>query len=138
MAYDILLLTPHKDNSLNVCDMLTYYGMNVIQIEDTESMKAGLVSHRPAFVLLDFDTKGAGTLLCDLSRDYFHLSPFIIVSAAFANGAERAAMLLQGADACIDHPINPGEVLAVIKAVQRRERRIARLNLGRLLPCKVK
>lgn len=134
MRYDIVLLMPFGNDSSNVRNVLTYSGMNVSQIEDAEIAKAELVLHSPAFMLLDFDIKDAETLLRDISKVFFRMLPFIIVSGVFADGSERAAMLSQGADACIDHPVNSNEVLAVIKAVQRRERRIAGLNVGRLLP----
>lgn len=135
MGYDIMLLMPFDENYLRVCSALKCSGINVSRIDDTDGVKAGLISRSPAFVLLDFGTKNAASLLYELSQCLFRAFPFIIVSAAFTDGADRAAMLSSGADACIDHPINLDEFLAVINAVQRRERRIAGLNFGRLLPC---
>lgn len=134
MKYDIVLLMLPGENCCSVRNALTYSGMNVSQIENAEIAKAGLVSYSPAFILIDLGIKNANLLLDELLRSFFRPCPFVIVSADFLSGAERAEMLSRGADACIDYPVNPNEVLAVIRAVRRRERRIAGLDLGRLLP----
>lgn len=45
-----------------------------------------------------------------------------MISAEYADGNDRAAMLKHGADYCTDNPINAHEVLAVIGTVLRRNR----------------
>lgn len=135
MGYDILLLMSLDGDCSKIYSKLRRSGMNVFHINITDDVKAELVSRSPAFILLDFKTEGADLLLHRLSSGFFRPYPFIIVSADYSNGAERAAMLSRGADACVDYPINSDEVLAIINAVLRRERRVAGLNLGRLLPC---
>lgn len=72
--------------------------------------------------------------MAEIANGLFHPYPYIIVSSTQSNGAFHADLLRLGADICIDNPIIVDEVLAVVNAVQRRERRIAGLNVGRLLP----
>ena len=94
---------------------------------------AGLKQHSPAFLLLDFDVKGAKSFLFDISRSFYHPQPYVIVSATFSNGMDRAAMLRQGADACVEKPIIAEEVLAVIEAALRHSRRSTWSHQGKLL-----
>ena len=60
--------------------------------------------------------------------------PYIIIADTFPDGAARAAVLNHGADACVETPLIADEVLAIVNAVLRREQRLARLKLGRMLP----
>lgn len=43
-------------------------------------------------------------------------------------------MLELGADACVSKPVNAKEIFAIVRAVYRRESRLARLQRGKLLP----
>lgn len=56
-----------------------------------------------------------------------------MIAATFSKGPDRATILDLGADVCIEKPIDPLEVVALIHAVLRREHKITRLGLGRLL-----
>lgn len=134
MNQDIILVSDETEHPDTVLRALKCYGMNVIRTEYINIMKAGLVSHSPAFLLLDISRNEAEPLLIEIADSFFRPFPYIMVSMASSDGIARAAMLRLGADICIENPINVDEVLAVINAVQRRERRMAGLNFGRLLP----
>lgn len=135
MKFDMMLLANPSGHLNKVCDELRSFYIDVEHITDAYRAKAGLALRSPAFLLLDYNREGANLLLHDITRILFRPCPYIIVSTLFSDGADRASLLRLGADICIDSPIDTGEVLAVIHAVQRRERRIAGLNFGRLLPC---
>ena len=70
-----------------------------------------------------------------MSRGVFSPPPYILAAGAFFSTSECITILDLGADAYINKPISADEIRAVIYAVLRRERRIARLHIGRLLPC---
>ena len=61
--------------------------------------------------------------------------PYIIAADACLGGEKFAALLNMGADACVQNPINAKDVLALIRAVLRRERKIIWPYRNRLLPC---
>ena len=93
-----------------------------------------MTQHNPAFLLLDFDIKNAADFLHEISSSPLLLPPpYILIAATFSKGPDRAAMYDLGADACIEKPIDPSEVAALVQAVLRREHKLTRLNTGRLL-----
>lgn len=135
MKQDIILVSSQTKHLTNVCKVLKRFGMDVSQVEKVECMNAGLTSHSPAFFLLDVDLEGAEHFLSELSKCLIYPPPYIMVAGTFPHSKDRVAMLTIGADICIGKPINAEEVLSVVKSVQRRERRLARLNCGKLLSC---
>lgn len=96
--------------------------IDVIRTESIADAKAGLTTHSPAFILLDFDIKGAKFLLNEIATGYWFPRPYVMVATSCISGSNRAEMLRMGADICVDWPINVEEVLAVIHAVRRRDR----------------
>ncbi len=132
---DIVLISPLTEQSAKICEALRCTGMDVSQSENVDSAKAELLQHSPAFLLLDIDLEGAKGFLRDTSRGVLSPPPYILAAAAFLSASECIAILDLGADAYINKPISADEIRAVIHAVLRRERRIARLHIGRLLPC---
>lgn len=135
MKQDIILVLPQTEYLANVCIALKRFKMEVFLVNDIGYVDAGLSLHSPAFLLLDADMEGIETFLLDVSKRLLHPTPYIIVSGAFSHSEDRIIMLNIGADICIGKPISAEEVLAVVKAVYRRESRFARLQSGNLLPC---
>lgn len=90
---------------------------------------------KEAFLLLNIDLEGAKAFLQEVSRSVLRPPPYILAAATISDVPECIAILDLGADAYINKPISADEVLAVIKAVLRREYKIARLHVGRPLPC---
>lgn len=134
MKQNLVLICRKTEHTIHVCDFLRNHHIDTVIIENAIDLKARLSSYSPAFLLLDFGIKGNKILFSELFISAMRPLPYIIIADAFPNGSARAAMLRRGADACVDSLINAEEVLAVINAVLRRERRIARSQLGRTLP----
>lgn len=134
MKQDIVLISPLTEQSTKICEALRFAGMDVSQCANVDSAKAGLLQHSPAFLLLDIGLEGAKGFLQDISRGMLSPPPYILAAGTFFSASECIAILDWGADAYINKPISADEIGAVINAVLRRERRIARLHIGRLLP----
>jgi len=122
MRQHVLLISKKSKQLAALCDVLCDSNIDVSQTEYVNEAKVGLKKFSPTFVLLDFNIKGIDSLLTELTSDRFNPQPYILVASNFNNGSSRAAMFNQGADACIDNPINVEEVLAVINATLRRKR----------------
>lgn len=134
MNQGIMLISHQIERMATVCKALTRLGMNVYQIQNMDDMKAGLVSYRPAFVLLDVDSRDMGPLLAEITESVLRPVPYVMAAVFRSDDDDRVTLLNLGADACVERPVVTEEVLAVVRAVLRRERRIARLHLGRVLP----
>lgn len=134
MEQDIIIVTSSAEHFLKMHEALCFNKMDVIQFSNVTDAKAGLTEHSPAFLLLDYDIIGGGSLLKEIMALFLRPHPYIIVAALFPTGESRASMLREGADACVEKPIVVEEVLAVIKAAFRRERRNMRPYQGTLLP----
>lgn len=134
MKQDLVLVCRKTEYNIHVCDFLRDHHIDTAIIENAENLKAELSSYSPAFLLLDFGSKGNEILFSKLFIKAMRPLPYIIIADTFPDGAARAAELERGADACVETPLIAEEVLAVINAVFRREQRIARLKLGRTLP----
>lgn len=122
MKKELMLVSGMSKNLKGVYSALRCSKIDVIRTESIADAKVGLATHSPAFILLDFDIKGANSLLYELAFGKCLPRPCIMVAAAYTGGNDRAAMLKRGADYCIDKPINAQEVLAVMDAVLRRNR----------------
>lgn len=115
-------------------NVLVQSEMAVMQSEGIQDAMASMAQYTPAFLLLDFDMDDAASFLQEVSSSiFFRPAPYILIAATFAQGPDRATALDLGADACIEKPIDPAEVVALIHAVLRREHKIARLGMGRLI-----
>lgn len=134
MEQDIVIVTSGIEHFMKVHEALHRNELDVIQFNNVKDAKAGLTVHSPAFLLLDYDIKGRKFLLSEIMDSFLRPHPYIMVAASFLTGESRASMLREGADVCVDKPIVVEEVLAVIKAVFRRERRNMLLHQGLLLP----
>lgn len=127
MRNDLMLISGMSQHLMQVYNALRLSKITVTHAENTYDAKAGLETHSPAFVLLDFDIKGADSLLSEIAFGQHVPRPYIMVAAAYANGNDRAAMLKRGADHCIDAPINAHEVWAVVNSVLRRRSKQAHM-----------
>lgn len=127
----MLLISSKSEHITKVCNFLRHAQISVLFVENVHEARAGLAMYSPAFVLLDFDIKGSNSFLSEMVYGNFASLPYVIVASAFFSSKERAAMLRQGADACAEKPINSEELLAIIKAVQRREHRSLRNYPGK-------
>ena len=114
-----MLISRMSTHLMEVYNALRDSNIAALHAENTYDAKTGLKTHSPAFVLLDFDIKGADSLLSEIAFGQHVPRPYIMVAAAYANGNDRAAMLKRGADHCVDAPINAHEVLAVVNSVLR-------------------
>lgn len=119
----LILVSGKSEHITKVCEFLRCAEINILFAENVHEARAGLIMRSPAFVLLDFDVKGSDLFLSEMVCSNLSSLPYIIVASFFSNSGERVSMLKQGADACAEKPINPEEVLAIIRTVQRRERR---------------
>lgn len=119
----IILVSSKSEHIIKACDFLQRAQISVLFVENVHEARAGLTIYSPAFVLLDFDIEGSDSFLSEMVYGNLVPPPYVIVASTFSNSIERAAILRQGADACAEKPINSEEVLAIIKAVQRRESR---------------
>lgn len=122
MKRNLMLISERSEHISEVYNILCRSNLDVVFVESIYEAKAGLDSHSPAFVLLDFDIKGADFLLNEIAFGQNFFPPYIIVAASYRNGNDRAHMLKRGADCCVDKPINADEVLAMIAAVLRRHK----------------
>ena len=134
MNQDLMIVSFPSEHIIAVSNILRSFGIKITQIEEIGKVRAGLVSHSPAFLLLDIELEGANELLREASKSMCYPPPYIVAAGKFSNLSECIAILDFGADVCINKPICAEEVLTVINAVLRRERKIARLHVGRLLP----
>lgn len=133
MKQDIMLVCSQKEYLDDLQAVLIESDMTVTQSEGTQNAMASIIQHNPAFLFLDFDVENAAFFLQKVTSNILlRPIPYILIAGTFLKGSDRAAMFNLGADACIEKPIDPSEVSAVIHAVLRRERKISRLNTGRL------
>lgn len=135
MKQDIIIVAHQTKCFVEVERLLRDYEMDVVYFTDVYAVKARLATHSPAFVLLDYDITGINSLLSEIMTGLFRPYPYTIVAAHFPDGAVRASVLRQGADVCIEKTVVAEEVLAVIEAVLRRERRNMWSHQGAYLPC---
>lgn len=127
-----MLISRMSTHFTGIYNALRRSDINVIQAESAYDARAGLEIHSPAFVLLDFDIKGADSLLKEIAFTQRTPQPFVMIAAAYVDGNDRAAMLKRGADYCVDKPINAHEILAVIETVLRRNRQINSIEFKEL------
>lgn len=128
-----MLVCSRKEYFNDLQNVLIESDMSVTQSEGTQNAMVSIIQHSPAFLFLDFDVEDAASFLQKVSSSILlRPIPYILIADTFSRGRDRAAMFDLGADACIEKPIDPAEVSALIHAVLRREQKITRLNTGRL------
>lgn len=135
MKQNILLLSSHIEHSELVCDTLAKHGILATIAGDMQEALSILHTNSPAFLWLDLDIDAARSLLTEIVDRFLCPLPYIILTSAFSGSADRADMLNQGADVCVELPVDLREILALLNAVLRREERIRCVHTGNLLPC---
>lgn len=118
MKQDILILSSRIDQTY---DALAKHDIAATIVTDIQAVLSELYTHTPAFLWLDLDTSAACSLLVEIMEQFIYPPPYIILTFSFSDSTDRASMLNQGADVCIELPVDVSEVLAVLNSVLRRE-----------------
>jgi two-component system OmpR family response regulator len=129
---DDILVTPQDANILIVDDdpslralirhFLTEEGYPVQEAEDGPSMRHVLDTQRVDIIILDVMMPGEDGLSLARSLAGRHDSGIIMVSA-LGTETDRITGLEMGADDYLPKPVSPRELLARVRALQRRRRR---------------
>lgn len=111
------------DDDQNVLELVKLYGeregFNVIGINDGDLVLAAFDRENPDVVILDIMLPGVdGLTLCRNLRS-IRMIPIIMLTAK-GEEADRVLGLEMGADDYVSKPFSPRELVARIKAVQRR------------------
>lgn len=135
MKQDIILIVPQTEHLSNICKTLELWGLHTSKVDTIDRARARLMVHSPAFLLVDINMAGAKQFVSDISKSFLYPPPYIIILCELQCIEDYFAMLDLGADACVGSPIKAQEVIAIANSVLRRERKIARRNVGRLDSC---
>lgn len=111
------------DDDQNVLELIKLYGeregFNVIWVNNGDLVLATFARENPDVVILDIMLPGLdGLTLCRNLRS-INMVPIIMLSAK-GEEADRVLGLEMGADDYVSKPFSPRELVARIKAVQRR------------------
>lgn len=131
---DILIVLSRKDQPDLVCAVLAHHGITATLAEDIRGAIQRLEANTSAFLLLDLDLDGADLFLDAIVTNFYDPPPYLLVADHYPSSTERADTLNRGADVCLEKPVDPGEIVAVINAVFRRTLRMQRKNI-KLAPC---
>lgn len=123
------------DDDQNVLELVKLYGeregFNVIGINDGDLVLAAFDRENPDVVILDIMLPGTdGLTLCRKLRS-IRMVPIIMLTAK-GEEADRVLGLEMGADDYVSKPFSPRELVARIKAVQRRMQPIDALTYSKL------
>lgn len=99
MKQDLVLFSYQSVHNARVCDFLKNHDIDAEIMDNIQSMSARLLSHSPAFLLLDFEINGSKTLLSEVTSKILRPPPYTIISASPLNGTFRTTMLQYGVDA---------------------------------------
>ena len=135
MKQDILILSSRKDHVEPAYTALVEHDIPTLIVTDGNSVLSALQTHIPAFLWLDMDMDTASPILAEIMDRLLYPPPYIILASSFSSSTDRADMLGQGADVCVELPVDLKEILALLNAVLRREERIKFVHTGNLLPC---
>ncbi|MDE5700784.1 MAG: response regulator transcription factor, partial [Lachnospiraceae bacterium] len=135
MKQDILILSNRKDHIETAYTSLAEHDIPVTIVTDTNLLMSALQTHIPAFLWLDLDIDAARPILAEMMTRFLYPPPDIILAASFSGSTDRADMLDQGADVCVQLPVDQSEILAILNSVMRREGRLRCVRTGSLLPC---
>lgn len=123
------------DDDPNVLELVKLYGeregFNVIGINDGNLVLSAFDRENPDVVILDIMLPGIdGLTLCRKLRS-IRMIPIIMLTAK-GEEADRVLGLEMGADDYVSKPFSPRELVARIKAVQRRTQPIDAVKFGKL------
>ena len=113
------------DDDQNVLELIKLYGeregFNIIWVNDGDLVLATFDREKPDVIILDIMLPGLdGLTLCRNLRS-ITMVPIIMLSAK-GEEADRVLGLEMGADDYVSKPFSPRELVARIKAVQRRNK----------------
>ena len=135
MKQDMIILSSRPEHTEPARAALAKHDILATIVPDTQEVLTSLHTHTPAFLWLDLDTDDARPFLAKVMDRFLYPPPYIILTSAFSDSTDRADMLDQGADACVELPVDLSEILAILNAVMRREGRLRCVRTGSLLPC---
>lgn len=135
MKQDILILSSRIDHTTLAYDALAKHDISATVVTDIQAVLSELRTHTPAFLWLDLDTDTARSLFAEIWDRFLYPPPYIMLTSSFSDSTDRASMLDQGADACIELPVDVNKILAILNSVLRRESRLKCVHTGSLLPC---
>ncbi|NYB73638.1 response regulator transcription factor [Sedimentibacter hydroxybenzoicus DSM 7310] len=126
------------DDDPNVLELVKLYGeregFNVIGINDGNLVLSAFDRENPDVVILDIMLPGIdGLTLCRKLRS-IRMIPIIMLTAK-GEEADRVLGLEMGADDYVSKPFSPRELVARIKAVQRRTQPIDDVKYAKLKYC---
>lgn len=119
----------------SLCAALEQHGISTICKKNIFCGITIMNSNPPAFLLIDLDMDNAWSFWEDVMRKHYNPTPYVLIVATLSDDINRTSLLNYGADACIEKPADAEEVLAIINAVFRRERRLRLPHISGLLPC---
>jgi two-component system NtrC family sensor kinase len=119
---DILLVDDHEGNRYAKRRTLQRAGYSVIEAASGEEALRLVATRHPPIVLLDIKLPDiSGFDVCQkIKHDPATASTMVVqLSAAFVEGRDKVRGLEQGADVYLVEPIQPDELIATVRAMQR-------------------
>lgn len=135
MKQDILIVSLRIKQPEEVYGIFARNAVASKLVNDIPCTLQKLAAHTPAFLWIDLEIESAKLMLEEIADSFIHPPPYIILTSSFSGSASRTVMLDQGADACVERPVEPNEILSIINAVLRRDERMEHIYFGKLLPC---
>src|SRR5262249_21357322 len=120
----ILVVDDTEANRFVVAGILKRAGYGVIQA-GTGAQAMTQLEHRPDLVVLDVrlpDTTGYEIARVMRTRAEHDTTPLLFISASFTGPGAHAQGLDSGADGYLTHPVDPGVLLATVRALLRVRR----------------
>jgi DNA-binding NarL/FixJ family response regulator len=117
----ILIVDDDEGFRTFVAEVLENVGYRTEQLANGVDVLPAASAERPATVLLDVQLPGLnGYQVCRELRDqYGDAVPILFISGERTEALDRAAGLLLGADDYMIKPIDPGELIARVKRLQK-------------------
>ena len=102
MKQDMIILSSRPEHTEPARAALAKHDILATIVPDTQEVLTALHTHTPAFLWLDLDTDDARPFLAKVMDRFLYPPPYIILTSAFSGSTDRADMLDQGADACVE------------------------------------
>lgn len=116
----ILIVEDDPDFASSISEYLTLHGMHVVVLSTAAGLVEFVQQHQPSVLILDQFVGDADLLDSVPKLRRVHAGPIVVLSGN-ADPIDRILSLERGADDHIFKGTSPREVLARIRAVQRRE-----------------
>jgi PAS domain S-box-containing protein len=124
-AAKLLIIGPKGSDRSILINCLREAGHRLGEAKTGTEGLARIAAESPELVVVDLDLPDIGGLeVCRRikSRPQSATVPVILLSSVFAKSSRRVEGLEAGADKCLAEPIEPGELLAQVKAILRGRR----------------